>query len=98
MSVLKKSPVRPVTPEDLKMSTNYKGMSIELIAEGHVLKQNLKQINQDENWLLGQLKQRGVTLEQVAYGTIDTDGRLYLDLYKDEGIKIIDISDYEGPN
>jgi len=59
-----------------------------------MLKQNLKPIEKDESWLLGELKQRGVTLEQIAYGTLD----IYLDLYKDEGIKIIDSSDYEGPN
>jgi len=98
LSVLKKSGVQPVTPEDLKISTDYKGLSVELISEGQILKQNLKQIDQDENWLLGELKQRSVRLEQVVYATIDTSGRLYLDLYKDEGIKIIDVSDYEGPN
>lgn len=80
------------------MNTDYKGQSVELITEGQILKQNLNQIDRNENWLLGELRQRGLRLEQVAYGTLDTNGRLYLDLYKDEGIKIIDISDYEGPS
>jgi len=80
------------------MNTDYKGLSVELITEGQILKQNLNQIDRNENWLLGELRQRGLRLEQVAYGTLDTNGRLYLDLYKDEGIKIIDISDYEGPS
>jgi len=74
LSVLKKSQVQPITPRDLKLSTDYQGLSIELITEGKMLKQNLKPIEKDESWLLGELKQRGVTLEQVAYGTLDTSG------------------------
>lgn len=98
LSVLKKSQVQPLTPKDLNLSTEYQGLSIELISEGQIIKQNLQQIEKDEEWLLGELKSRRISLEQVAYGAIDTSGRIYLDLYKDEGIKIIDASDYEGPN
>ncbi len=98
LSVLKKSQVQPITPSDLNMSTEYKGLSVELISEGQILKQNLLQIDQDEEWLLGELKKRNIRLEQVTFGLLDTSGRLYLDLYNDEGIKIIDASDYEGPN
>lgn len=98
LSVLKKSQVQPITPSDLNMSTEYKGLSVELISEAQILKQNLLQIDQDEEWLLGELKKRNIRLEQVTFGLLDTSGRLYLDLYKDEGIKIIDVSDYEGPN
>ncbi len=98
LSVLKKSQVQPLTPKDLNINTQYQGLSIELISEGQIIKQNLQQIEKDEEWLLEELKSRGVSLDQVAYGAIDTSGRLYLDLYKDEGIKIIDTSDYEGPN
>ena len=98
LSVLKKSQVQPLTPKDLNINTQYQGLSIELISEGQIIKQNLQQIEKDEEWLLEEFKSRGVSLDQVAYGAIDTSGRLYLDLYKDEGIKIIDTSDYEGPN
>jgi|CZCB01.1.fsa_nt_gi uncharacterized membrane protein YcaP (DUF421 family) len=98
LSVLKKSQAQPVTPADLNLSSEYQGLSVELISEGTILKQNLEQIGRDEKWLREELKKRGLRLEQVAFGIQDTKGRLYLDLYKDEGINIIDASDYEGPS
>ena len=98
LSVLKKSQAQPVTPADINLSCEYQGLSVELISEGTILKQNLEQIGRDEKWLREELKKRGLRLEQVAFGIQDTKGRLYLDLYKDEGINIIDASDYEGPS
>lgn len=98
LSVLKKSQAQPITPRDLNIPTNYKGMSIELIHEGQIITQNLNQIKEDKKWLLSELEKRGVTLDQVVFGSIDTNGLLYLDLYKDKDIDIVDPSDYEGPN
>lgn len=98
LSVLKKSQVQPITPNDLNISTNYQGMDIELIQEGQIIIQNLKQIKKDKKWLLSELEKRGITLDQVVFGSIDTNGLLYLDLYKDKGIDIVDPSDYQGPN
>ena len=98
LSVLKKSQVQPITPQDLNISTSYEGLEVELIEEGQIIKQNLKQINKDEKWLFTELKQRGIKLSQVVYGALDTNNRLFLDLYKDDGINIIDASDYKGPN
>ncbi|MDW7675788.1 MAG: DUF421 domain-containing protein [Bacillota bacterium] len=43
LSVLKKSQHLPVTPKDLKMSTGYKGASSEIIRDGQIVEQNLKQ-------------------------------------------------------
>lgn len=98
VSVLKKSQAQPVTPRDLNIPTSYKGLNIELIQEGQIITQNLEQIKKDEDWLHSELEKRGVSLKQVTYGSIDTNGLLYLDLYKDKGIDIVDPSDYEGPN
>ncbi|MDW7674436.1 MAG: DUF421 domain-containing protein [Bacillota bacterium] len=98
LSVLKKSQVEPITPQDLNIPTSYQGLEVELIEEGQIIDQNLKQIKKDQKWLLAELQQRGIKLHQVAYGSLDTSGRLFLDLYKDDGVNIIDTSDYEGPN
>lgn len=98
LSVQKKSQVDPVTPQDLNISTPYQGLEVELIEEGQILKKNLTQVHKNKDWLLSELKQRGIKLNQVAYASLDSRGRLYLDLYKDKGIEMIDASDYEGPN
>ena len=98
LSVNLKSSVKPVTREDLKIPSGYEGVSIELIMDGEFIHQNLRQIGLDENWLLGRLKENGVTaLDQVALAVIASDGSLYLDLKKDDLGTVIDISDNPQP-
>ncbi len=43
LSVLKKSQHLNLTPKDMNLSTPYKGMSTEIIKDGRILDQNLKQ-------------------------------------------------------
>ncbi len=45
LSVILKSQSRPLTPKDLKLQTNYEGMSIVLIEDGNILQDNLKKNN-----------------------------------------------------
>ena len=60
LSVQKKSQYQPVTPKDLNISTSYKGISTELIYDGVVVDQNLKQLNLDYQWLNIQLRKQGI--------------------------------------
>jgi len=99
VSVLKKSEYQPVTPHDLKLPTVYKGMSTELIFDGIVIEQNLKQLNLDRAWLDEELKKQGINHpSEVFLALLNTQGNLFVDRYKDDVAKTVDISDYPGPN
>lgn len=99
LSVLKKSSYQPVTPHDLNIPTKYKGLSIELISDGQILEQNLKQINLDRYWLEDQLKTKGIKdVSEVYFASIDTQGNLFINTYKESVKNPVDISDYYGPN
>lgn len=81
LSVLKKTPYNPVTPGDLNLKTNYKGLASELIKDGKVLEQNLKQNQLDINWLYKELYQQGIDdISKVMLANLNTDGSLYIDL------------------
>lgn len=101
LSVKKKSQKRTLTPQDLKIPTKYEGMSIELIYDGQILHQNLEMIGLNQKWLMAELRKQKInSLDQVSLCTIDSEGKLYVDLRKDN-IKQpteINISDYPGPN
>lgn len=99
LSVQLKSQAKPVTRRDMGLSSDYEGVSVEMVMDGEVIHQNLRQLGLDENWLLDQLKQRGVTsLEEVPLAVLASDGSLYVDLKKDELGTKIDISDFpEAP-
>ena len=94
ITVLKKSQYQPVTPNDLNLSTKYDGLQTVIIYDGVVLGQNLKQLNLDRGWLQNELSIHGVNdVSQVLLASLDTQGRLYVDKYKDHLIKITELSD-----
>lgn len=80
LSVLLKAQNLPVTPRDLKLSTSYKGMAKELIMDGQIIEQNLREVGLPEEWLLDQLARQGIfTVARVFHAELSTDGSLYVD-------------------
>ncbi len=85
LSVLKKSQHLPLTPEDLNKSTSYKGISSEIIRDGKIVEQNLKQNNLTHEWLYNELSSRKINnIRDVFLATLSTDGNLYVDLREDK--------------
>lgn len=79
ISVLKKSQFLPLTPSDMNMGTNFRGLCIPLIADGKVYDRNLEQLKLDRFWLKSQLEQIGIQdFNEVFYADINTDGKLYV--------------------
>lgn len=84
LSVILKSQRQSVTPSDLGIPTPYVGLSTELIMDGQMVRQNLRQLRLTEEWLRGELARRGITdLGQVVLATMDTQGRLFVDVRQD---------------
>lgn len=84
LSVQVKSSNRPLTPQDLNVSTQYEGLATELILDGKVLEQNLRYKGLSHEWLYKELTQKGVKdVREVAFAALSTNGNLYIDLYHD---------------
>ena len=98
LSVLKKPEYEPVTAKDLKITKKPSGISTELIYDGILIEENLKQIKKDKKWLDKQLKSHGVKdISEVFIATLNPAGSFYVDLYKDHIKNLTDIGDYKGP-
>jgi uncharacterized membrane protein YcaP (DUF421 family) len=97
LTVLKKSPYQPVTPKDLDLKTDYKGINTEIIYDGVIVDSNLRQVKRDRKWLERELKKQGIkNAAEVFYAEVDPSGKLYIDKYEDKIRSRTDISDYEG--
>ena len=59
LSFLPKSKYVPVTPNDMKLKIDYKGLCSNLVIDGNIMENNLKNINKDKKWLLTRLKNMG---------------------------------------
>ncbi len=78
LSVIPKSQKRPVTPEDLGLSTHYEGLPTVLVMDGRVMKDNLLLVGLDEAWLKERLAAAGLEPRRVFLATLGTDGRLFI--------------------
>ena len=77
LSVFPTGGKRPVTPDDLGLTTGYEGVPLTLIIDGRVEKHNLSITGRDEAWLAKQLNELGYTeFSSVLLCYLDTDGKL----------------------
>lgn len=78
ISVIPKSQKRPVIPEDLKIDTQYEGVPVSLIIDGHIIAENLHAVGLNEQWIIDELKKFGIdSYRHVLYANIDSTGKLF---------------------
>lgn len=84
LSVQLKSQNRPLTPQDLHLSTKYEGLATEMVLDGKIIEKNLQQSDLSQEWLYEELKKKGIEkVKDVAFAALATNGNLYVDLYHD---------------
>lgn len=98
LSILKKPEFQPVTPKDMNLPVQESGISTELVYDGVLIEENLRQLGKDKDWLMNQLKLQGIySLSEVFLVTLNPEGSLYVDKYEDHLFKVTDIGDFKGP-
>jgi uncharacterized membrane protein YcaP (DUF421 family) len=98
LSVLPKSEYQPTTPKDLNISVQPANLTTELIMDGILLEQNLKQRKKDKQWLDLQLKEKGIKdMKEISFAAILPNGELYVDKFEDHVAEESDMGDYKGP-
>ncbi len=75
LSVIPKSTSASLTPDDLKINGNEKGVGHCVIIEGYVDKNSLKALGRDTDWLKKELEKRGIKkMKDVLYFIVDDKG------------------------
>lgn len=75
ISFLPKAEQRPVNPNDLNLQPQSEMMVANVIIDGKIMDENLKNAGKDRNWLKAQLKGQGCSDEkEVLLGTCDIQG------------------------
>jgi uncharacterized membrane protein YcaP (DUF421 family) len=83
INVLMKSDKKPVTPHDLGKKVAPQMAPQTVILDGNVLDEPLGNLGLNQGWLRVQLKNMGVSLDNVFVGQVDASGDLYVDLFDD---------------
>jgi uncharacterized membrane protein YcaP (DUF421 family) len=82
VSFLPKSKYTPLTPSDMKIKVDYKGLVANLVIDGKIMYNNLKEINKDEKWLLTRIKNNKSNLDEILLLTCDSKEQITI--YKKE--------------
>jgi uncharacterized membrane protein YcaP (DUF421 family) len=83
INVSLKADKKPVTSYDLGKKVASKSESQTVILDGNMLNEGLTNIGLNKGWLKTELENKGVDLENVFIGQVDSSGDLYLDLFDD---------------
>ncbi|MNI37751.1 hypothetical protein D3C73_918630 [compost metagenome] len=84
ISVLQTPDSMPATRKDLHLNPRSKqSFPIELIMDGSIIVDNLKQNDMTKEWLISQVDKKGLSIENVNYAVISSDGSIYFDEYQD---------------
>ncbi len=96
LSVLPKANKKPLTPKDINLNGTKESICTELIIDGQIIVENLKQHGLTKKWLEKKLLEHNIMkLKNVVLANYNpTDQSLYFDLKKDQlGKNTTDISD-----
>jgi len=83
INVSLKADKKPVTPYDLGKQVAPKTEPQPVILDGNILDEGLTNAGLNRGWLTTQLEIKGVSLENVFLGQVDSSGDLYVDLFDD---------------
>lgn len=82
LSVMKKITQQGATKQDVKASTTTpKYLPTELVSDGKVMQKNLTELSLTEEWLMKELRKKGVeSADQVFLAQIQDDGTLFVEM------------------
>lgn len=85
LSVLKKTGKEAASKEDVQADTSPpKFLPTEIISDGNLLLENMKELGLTEEWVEKELKKKGIGhVDQVFYAEIQQNGSLHVDLKKE---------------
>lgn len=84
LSVMRNPQAEPLTKQDMLVAGRHTGLPIAVIIDGKVIPENLEQQGLNEKWLRDHLRAFNVEfVNEVVLATVDDNGQLYVDTYKD---------------
>ena len=83
INVFEKADKKPLTPKDMGVTVPQRSEPQTVILDGNIIDESLSNSGLNREWLNQQLESRGVSLDNVFIGQVDSSGDLSLDLFDD---------------
>lgn len=92
LSILPNGENKPITIKDMTLKPPKQGLCANVVIDGKVMHNTLKNLNKTEDWLLRELHNRGKNIEDILLATYDVNEKLsiYENKLKDEILDILE--------
>lgn len=77
VTVIQKPNKRTTIPEDFNIMPEYEGIPYDLVIDGKIMKENLRQIGKDEVWLRKEVSKFHISPENALIVTYDGKGQIF---------------------
>ena len=77
VTVIQKPEKRNTIPEDFNIQPDYEGIPYDLVVDGKIMNENLKNIGKNYTWLKKQVEKFGIKPEDALVVTIDGKGQIF---------------------
>ena len=77
VTVIQKPEKRNITPEDLDLTPEYEGIPYDLVVDGKVMAENLKELGKNYKWLEKQTEKFNIKPEEALVVTLDAKGQIF---------------------
>ena len=77
ITVIEKPNKRPTIPEDFKIMPEYEGIPYDLVVDGKIMYENLKNLGKDYSWLKKEVYKFKMKPEEALIVTIDGKGQIF---------------------
>ena len=96
LSTMLKSAHQTVTKKDMHIAQSTSHLTTDVILEGKIIPGSLEKRQKDNRWLLTQLDKQNTKIEEICFGMILPNEKLYIDKYNDD-FDENNLDDYPGP-
>lgn len=76
VSFLPKGEYKPLTIKDMGLKVPKQGLCANVIIDGNIMNDNLKNIGKDEEWLMHELKVKGKNVNDILLATVDINEKV----------------------
>ena len=77
VTVIQKPDKRNTIPQDFNITPEYEGIPYDLVVDGKIMTENLKEIGKNYNWLKKQVEKFNMKPEEALVVTIDGKGQIF---------------------
>ncbi len=78
VSFMPKGEYKNITIKDMDLKVPKQGLCANVIIDGNIMNDNLKNINKDEEWLMKNLKIKGKKVNEILLATVDLNDKLVI--------------------